>query len=208
MPQNGAMADSLAGKLLIASPGLQDFFRRSVVLMVEHTTDGAFGLVLNRVSETPVGEAVPVLAGLAGEEELVRIGGPVAPESVVAIGEFEDPSLSAKPLVGQVGLVDLDVEGAEIGRVRVYAGHAGWGPAQLDEEVEREAWIVTEATPELPFSDGDIWGAALARRGGEYALLAHLSKGSVAAKPGQAVKRGDRLGLCGNSGNTSEPHLN
>ncbi|MDB5098205.1 MAG: Peptidase [Cyanobacteria bacterium RYN_339] len=42
---------------------------------------------------------------------------------------------------------------------------------------------------------------------GEYALLAHLSKGSVRVKAGQAVQAGDRLGLCGNSGNTSEPHL-
>src|SRR4051812_25246738 len=77
--------DSLRGKLLIAAPSLFDFFRRTVVLMVEHTEEGAFGVVLNRPAETTVGEAVPDLAGLTGAEEPVRIGGPVGTDSVVML---------------------------------------------------------------------------------------------------------------------------
>ena len=60
------MAESLRGKLLIAAPSLFDYFRRSVILVLEHSEDGAMGVVLNRRSETPVSEAVPALAALPG----------------------------------------------------------------------------------------------------------------------------------------------
>ena len=60
------MAESLRGQLLIATPSLFDYFRRTVVLVLEHTPDGAMGVVLNRETETPVSEAVPQLAA-AGE---------------------------------------------------------------------------------------------------------------------------------------------
>lgn len=164
---------SLRGKLLIATPSLFDFFRRTVILMVEHTEEGAFGVVLNRASETTVGEAVPALADLAGAEEPVRIGGPVGTESVVILGEFEDPDTSPKLVVGDLGVVDPDDEAA-LSRVRIYAGHSGWGPGQLEDELEQVAWLVEPASPEDPFRDGDIWSTALQRRGGEYALLATM----------------------------------
>jgi putative transcriptional regulator len=165
--------ESLRGKLLIAAPSLFDFFRRTVILMVEHTEEGAFGLVLNRDSETTVGEAVPELAEVAGGEEPVRIGGPVGPESVVVLGEFEDPEDSPKLVVGDLGVVDPE-DGAALRRARVYAGHSGWGPGQLEEELERDAWLVETASPEDPFSGADIWSLALQRRGGEYALIATM----------------------------------
>jgi putative transcriptional regulator len=167
------MTESLRGKLLIAAPSLFDFFRRTVILMVEHTEDGAFGVVLNRSSESTVGEAVPALAGLAGDEEPVRIGGPVATDSVVVLGEFEDPEASPKIVVGDLGVVDPE-DAAEVRRVRIYAGHAGWGPGQLEGELEAEAWLVEPADTEDPFREDDIWSAALQRRGGEYALLATM----------------------------------
>jgi putative transcriptional regulator len=170
----GVMEESLAGRLLIASPGLHDFFRRTVVLIVEHADEGAFGLVLNRASEACVGEAVPALVPLAGEDELIRIGGPVSPESVVVIGEFEQISASPKPIVGDLGMVDPESAEDRLTRVRIYAGHAGWGPGQLESEVEHDAWIVDDAGPELPFDDGDLWAATLESRGGKYALLATM----------------------------------
>jgi putative transcriptional regulator len=165
--------DSLRGKLLIAAPSLFDFFRRAVVLMVEHTEEGAFGVVLNRPAETTVGEAVPDLADLTDAEEPVRIGGPVGTDSVVMLGEFEDPEASPKQIVGSLGLVDPG-EGGELRQARVYAGHAGWGAGQLESELERDAWLVQDAEPGDPFSDEDLWQLALQRRGGEYALLASM----------------------------------
>jgi putative transcriptional regulator len=166
--------DSLRGRLLIASPALPDWFRRTVILMVEHTEEGAFGLVLNRASETTVAEAVPGLAALAGPEELVHIGGPVQADGVVALGEFSDPELSPKLVVGDVGLVDLDDPPEGLERIRLFAGHAGWGEGQLDGELEAEAWIVAEPRPDDPFSEQDLWSEALRRQGGQYELLARM----------------------------------
>jgi putative transcriptional regulator len=168
------MEESLRGRLLIAAPSLFDYFRRTVVLVIEHTPDGAMGVVLNRMSETPVAEAVPALAGLVESEELVRVGGPVAPQAVVALGDFDDASQAGMAVVGGVGTIDPEADNESLQRVRVYAGYAGWDAGQLDGEVDEGAWIVASAEPEDPFRDGDIWSDALRRQGGGYRLLATM----------------------------------
>jgi putative transcriptional regulator len=167
------MTESMAGRLLIASPSMPDYFHRTVILVVEHSDEGAFGLVLNRPSETTVGEASPELAELIGEEHLIHVGGPVQPNAVTAVGDHADPTVATKVIVGSVGMVDLD-DPPELNRLRVYVGYAGWGAGQLDAELEQEAWIVEDAHPDDPFRDGDLWSAALARKGGEFALLARM----------------------------------
>jgi putative transcriptional regulator len=172
--ENVLVAESLKGQLLIAAPSLFDYFRRSVVLVLEHSEEGAMGVVLNRESETRVVEAVPALASLAEPEELVRIGGPVSPQAVVALGEFEDIAEAGTHVVGSLGTLDPEAENESLRRVRVYAGYAGWGPGQLDGELEQEAWLVLPAQPGDPFADGDIWSAALRRKGGNYRLLATM----------------------------------
>lgn len=165
--------DSTRGKLLIATPSLFDFFRRSVVLVIEHTEQGAFGIVLNRLADATIDEAVPDLSDLAGGEEPLRIGGPVGTESVVILGEFDEPGASPQIVVDDLGVVDPD-DTEPVNRARVYAGHSGWGPGQLESELEREAWIIEDASAEDPFSEEDIWTVAVRRRGGEYALLATM----------------------------------
>jgi putative transcriptional regulator len=168
------MDESLRGRLLIAAPSLFDYFRRTVVLVLEHTEDGAMGVVLNRLSETAVAEAVPALAGLAPEGELVRVGGPVAPQSVVALGEFGDLSEAGTNVIGSLGTLDPEAANASLRRLRVYAGYAGWAPGQLDGELEEGAWIVADADPEDPFRDGDLWSSVLRRKGEGYSLLATM----------------------------------
>ena len=168
------MPDSLRGHLLIAAPSLFDYFRRSVVLLIDHSEEGAMGVVLGRESETRVADAVPDLAALAGEDAHVHLGGPVSPESVVALGEFEDPEQAGLQVVAGTGTIDPDHLEVEVRRLRVYAGYAGWAPGQLEDEVEQGAWIVEPALPDDPFADGDVWAGALQRKGGEYALLATM----------------------------------
>ena len=168
------MAESLRGQLLIAAPSLFDYFRRSVVLVIEHSTEGAMGVVLNRESETSVAEAVPVLASLAEPDELVRVGGPVSPQSVVALGDFDDVEEAGTHVVGSLGTLDPDAQNDSLRRVRVYAGYAGWAPGQLDGELEAEAWLVMPAREDDPFAGGDIWSEALRRKGGGYRLLATM----------------------------------
>lgn len=168
------MADSTRGQLLIAAPSLFDYFRRTVILVLEHTEDGAMGVVLNRASETLVSEAVPALAELPGGDELVRLGGPVSPQSVVALGDFERPEEAGTQVIDTLGTLDPDADNDSLRRLRVYAGYAGWAAGQLDGELEAEAWIVTDAAVDDPFADGDLWAEALARKGGKYRLLATM----------------------------------
>jgi len=168
------VSETLRGQLLIAAPSLFDYFRRTVVLVIEHTPEGAMGVVLNRESETRVADAVPQLAALADGDALVRIGGPVAPQSVVALGEFGDVSEAGMAVIGQLGTLDPESANESLSRMRVYAGYAGWSAGQLDGELEQDAWLIAPAHEDDPFSEEDIWSRALQRRGGDYRLLATM----------------------------------
>jgi putative transcriptional regulator len=163
----------MSGQLLIASPSMSDYFRRTVILVVEHAEQGAFGLVLNRPSESTLGEAVPDLAELIGPEHTLHVWGPVQENAITAVGEHADPTDATKLIVGSVGMVDLDSP-PDLSRVKVFAGYAGWGPGQLDAELEAEAWITEPAHPDDPFAEGDLWARVLDRKGDEYALLARM----------------------------------
>jgi putative transcriptional regulator len=92
---------------------------------------------------------------------------------VTAIGEHVDPAAATKLIVGSVGMVDLE-DLPELARIRVFAGYTGWGPGQLDGELDAEAWIPEDAQPDDPFADGDLWAATLGRMGGEFTLLARM----------------------------------
>ncbi|MDH4177206.1 MAG: YqgE/AlgH family protein [Thermoleophilia bacterium] len=173
--------ESLQGNLLVAGPGLVDpNFRRTVVLVGEHGDEGAMGVVLNRPSPASVEEAVPLLAELVGERELVHVGGPVQPQAIVVLGEFEEPERAGVLVFGTVGFLPGEIEGAEevgaLSRARVFAGYAGWGAGQLEEELAEAAWIVEQALPDDVFTDDPdgLWSAVLRRKGGTFALLATM----------------------------------
>lgn len=172
---------SLRGQLLVAVPPLLDpNFRRTVVLVTEHGADGAMGLVLNRPSPTTVAEAVPDLACLVPEGAPVLLGGPVQPTVVLGLAEYEDPGDAPALVLGDVGLLppepDLERLPEITRRARVFAGYAGWAAGQLDAEVDAEGWIVEPARADDVFApDPDtLWGSVLARKGGQYALLARM----------------------------------
>jgi len=97
--------DSLAGHFLIASPSILDpNFHRAVVLITAHTGEGAVGVILNRCSDATVGEAVPQLAPVTDLDEPVFVGGPVNPEGVAVLAEFDDPEDAGVVVLGDVGL--------------------------------------------------------------------------------------------------------
>jgi putative transcriptional regulator len=171
--------ESLRGHLLVAAPTLVDpNFNRTVVLVAEHTDDGALGVVLNRPSESTVGEVVPDLSVLVDADELVFTGGPVQPTGVMVLAEFDDPADAALPIDGELGFVALEADTEEIsaGRARAFAGHAGWGPGQLDTELEEEAWFVAAFEREDAFAEDpdELWSRVLMRKGGAYALVARM----------------------------------
>jgi putative transcriptional regulator len=172
--------ESLRGKLLVASPVLADpNFERSVVLITEHNEEGAMGIVLNRPSDTAAGDVVPELAEIAGDEP-VYVGGPVQPDAIVLLAEFVDPEAAAWIVVADVGLAgaesELDELAQAVRRGRLYAGYSGWGPAQLDAELELDSWIVEPPLPAELFPDRPetLWSDVLDRKGGQYKLIARM----------------------------------
>ena len=179
-PECDPMEESLRGKLLVASPALVDpNFARTVVFITEHNDEGAMGIVLDRPSDTAVEAVVPQLAEIAASEP-VYVGGPVQPEAIVLLAEYSDPEAAAWIVVADVGLasadVDLDELAAAVRRGRVYAGYSGWGPGQLEAEMEIDSWIVEAPLPKELFPDdpATLWRDVLARKGGQYALIARM----------------------------------
>jgi putative transcriptional regulator len=174
--------DSLRGKLILAGPTLLDAnFRRTVVLIAEHTEEGAMGLVLNRPSTATVADAVPDLGWLAPADDRVWVGGPVSPNGVIVLAEWDDPERAAVLVEDDLGFMPGETEDHDgllsaVRRVRIFAGHAGWGPGQLEDELAEEAWIIEPPErPEIFTEDPDgLWGSVLRRKGREFALLSTM----------------------------------
>jgi putative transcriptional regulator len=173
--------EPLHGNLLIASPSIFDpNFRRTVVLLTAHADEGAIGLILNRRSEATVEDAVSRLSALTNPDEPIFVGGPVNPNGVSMLAEFDDPAEAGVEVFGNVGFVALDdaLEGGApaLRRRRVFGGVASWGGGQLEDELEVEDWIVEPARNDDVFTadpDG-LWEHVLDRMGGSYAFVARM----------------------------------
>jgi putative transcriptional regulator len=172
--------ESQKGKLLISGGNLFDpNFRHTVVLVGEHNEEGAVGVVLNRPLELTVKQAVPTLTQLVEPGEHLFRGGPVEPDQAVLLVEVGDAAVLDVPVVRSVGFLTGDVSSevrSTVRRARVYVGHAGWGPGQLDAELEGGSWIVEPAAEGDIFTaePGSLWRRVLERKGGRYASLARM----------------------------------
>ncbi|HMC52456.1 MAG TPA: YqgE/AlgH family protein [Acidimicrobiales bacterium] len=171
----------LRGRLLVASPALQDGnFDRTVVLVVEHNDEGALGVVLNRPSTTEVAEVLPRWAPLAADPEVVFVGGPVSPGAVICLAETAPEHLdqSWTPVVGHLGVPELGPDPQAppdgLARVRLFAGYAGWAAGQLEGELEVGGWYVVDARSEDPLSPApdELWSQVLRRQAGPLRRLA------------------------------------
>lgn len=168
--------ENLLGSLLIANGSLMDpNFRRTVVVITEHNDEGTMGLVLNRPAEVTIEEAAPELTAVVPGDAPVFVGGPVQPEAAIVLADFGSFTPETRIVVGSIGLLGaLDQPMPEIKRARVFAGYAGWGPGQLEMEMEEDSWIVEDALSEDLFTDEPLglWSSILQRKGGSYRMLA------------------------------------
>ena len=136
------------GQLLLATPRLVDpNFARAVIFLLDHDEDGALGVVINRPSQLPLSTVLPTWGSVVTAPSMLFSGGPVAPESALAVGLSlgEGPGEGFKRLTGDVGLVDLDADPvlllADLVGVRVFSGYAGWGPGS-----SRRSWSRARGT--------------------------------------------------------------
>jgi putative transcriptional regulator len=171
---------ALTGKLLISGGGLYDpNFRHTVVLIGAHDAQGAVGVILTRPLEQSVGQVVPPLAALTGAEAPLFEGGPVAPDEAVLLVEAAVAALLDVPVFGAVGFLTGDVPADTdnaIRRARVFLGHAGWGPGQLEAELAAGSWIVEPAGADDVFTEEpeSLWRRVLLRKGPPFAALARI----------------------------------
>jgi putative transcriptional regulator len=180
--------ESTARRLLVAAPSLLDpNFSRTVVFMIDHNDEGAVGVVLNRPTEADLEEAVPEWSGLAAPPRVAFLGGPVqVGEAVIGVARVEPDELGEpieadgwQWLLGSVGAVDLarppDLVRPRPVEARIFAGYAGWGPDQLEGELQRDDWIVVDALPAdvLTPDPAVLWRAVLRRQGGALAMIAN-----------------------------------
>lgn len=172
---------SLTGRLLVATPALADpNFDRAVVLLLDHDEEGSLGVVLNRPTPVGVGDILEAWAALAGEPGVVFQGGPVSLDSAlgVAVIPGEEGPLGWRRVYGAIGLVDLEAPpellASALGSLRIFAGYAGWGPGQLEDELIEGAWYVVESEPgDVSAPDPErLWRAVLRRQRSELAMVA------------------------------------
>ncbi len=174
-------APSWTGQLLVATPALRaSTFERSVILLLDHDSDGSLGVVLNQPLEVLVGRVLPDWAGAVSSPGVLFGGGPVATDAALAVGVLTEAGLEPlgwRALYDRIGLVDLDapaevLNGAVLG-LRVFAGYAGWAPGQLEEEVDEGSWLVVDARlgDLLDPSPQDLWPRVLRRQPDETRLL-------------------------------------
>jgi putative transcriptional regulator len=175
------MADTLAPAFLIAFPHLMDDnFHQSVVLLLQHESEGATGVVVNRESPLLLGDLCrdQQIPYRGAKTKLVRKGGPVQPEQgLVLYGvEHDDPEgrrvVDGLHVSATRGTLRRLCELAD-GRFHCYSGYAGWGPDQLEREIQAGAWLVTEACAAtvLEIHPKQMWLACLNALGIDPAAL-------------------------------------
>jgi putative transcriptional regulator len=160
---------SLRGRLLVALPVLRDVnFDRTVVYMVEHSEEGALGLVLNRPSPLTIGEPLPRWVTYATEPRVVFVGGPMQPSAAIGLARRGD-AVETVDLEQDPDYLDWPVTS-----VRVFAGYAGWTGGQLEDEIAAGAWLVIDADPNDVMTDDPeaLWPSVLRRQGGRLAAVA------------------------------------
>jgi putative transcriptional regulator len=185
-------SSSLAPALLLSMPQLVDpNFNRTVVLLCQHSERGAFGLVVNRplITSGPVVVEVRAETGTtesrtvrSSEAELqMWVGGPVEPQrSWILVGDDEDVVEEARVRIAD-GLylsTSPDLLQRLMGpeppaHTRFIVGYSGWGPGQLDAELQESAWLISDVDRELIFNTpaDRLWETAIRRIGADPAML-------------------------------------
>lgn len=164
------------GTLLLSAPALLDpNFMHTVVLMVQHDDDGAFGLVVNRPTDATLGELLPEHPELGGATATVHGGGPVGLDTLQVLHRAPD-ALRGGVALGSGVFLGAELEdlaallATDAGRaratsaVRFVVGYAGWGAGQLDEELRTGSWVPRDLDVGLVFAADPpevVWRRAL-----------------------------------------------
>ncbi len=171
------MTETLRGHYLIAGKQLRDTnFYKTVVLIIEHSDDGAMGLVVNRPSSIRVSHALSEHFSYPETDEVVFLGGPVEPSALFVLhnaGDLDEKESCVLPDVfvgGSAEAFSRVVQAAAAGtreglEIRVFSGCAGWGPGQLESELSRGDWYILPADSDSLYDSDpyEIWDEQMSR---------------------------------------------
>jgi putative transcriptional regulator len=170
--------DLAPGALLIAEPALLDpNFKQTVILLCEHTEEGSFGLVINRRTSLHLPEVLNEPVGL---DHPLYLGGPVQPDTLHFLhlhGSAIEATVPVADGIAWGGSFDEVAAHVRTGALdpdgfRFFAGYAGWGAGQLEEEVGERSWLVGRARAEHVFAADPerLWRTLILAHGGDLAL--------------------------------------
>ena len=168
------------GKVLISEPFLNDpNFKRTLILLAEHTAEGSVGFVLNKPTEYLISE---VIEDFPEFDAKVFYGGPVQLNTLQFIYKGEniiDGSLEISPGLywgGSFEILKMLIKSNAVnpGDFRFFLGYSGWGEGQIDDELEINSWIVSHTATDNIFSDepDKLWREVLKSMGKKFAILA------------------------------------
>lgn len=167
-----------AGRILISVPFLQDFyFKKSVVLIADHSSDGSFGLIINKPVDVKLSD---ISADFEGFEAPVFLGGPVKTDSLFFIHTRPDLIDEGVPILeglywgGNIETVQEMIREKKLSKdeIRFFVGYSGWSARQLDRELEENSWVVslTDLKQVIKSNPLELWGQTLKKLGTEYSF--------------------------------------
>jgi putative transcriptional regulator len=161
------------GVVLVSRPALDDpNFRESVLLLIYHDSNGSLGILLNRPTNLRPSRVFPDVEALAAYSDTVFFGGPLEPSQVlVALRDPPPGTVDGDPVVDDVYITAdaavIESLSSQLGadRMRVYAGHAAWGPGQLQGEIDSGDWSLMPGNVDLVFAAEplELWNATATR---------------------------------------------
>lgn len=170
------------GKILISEPFLQDnYFKRSIVLLTEYSSEGAVGFVLNK----PVNmQANDVINDFPETDALISLGGPVNTNTLHylhTLGDIIPKSVKVFENIywgGDFDVVKKLIESGNLGKeqIRFFLGYSGWHADQLENELADNAWVISELDPEeimAPISK-HFWKTTLRKMGKKYEMWSNF----------------------------------
>ena len=155
-----------AGMFLVANRSLRDpNFAETVVLLTDHSDKGAMGLIINRPTDVRLAEVLPKTEGLEERPDTIYIGGPVARRGMMLLIRTDEAPENARRVLDGLYLsasrtvLETMISEADSDSFRVYSGHSGWGPGQLEDEMEQGAWHIFPADTRTVFdpSLSELW---------------------------------------------------
>lgn len=172
------------GIFLVAAPSLRDpNFRQTVVLLCEHGTQGALGVVVNRPTAIHIAEALPQVPVLEGQHHMLFAGGPVQPNHVlILLRTGQEPDNTHHVFDGvymggdMAALEKILTVPSGSAAFRAYVGYAGWAPGQLENEMKTGSWIMLPADPAVVFDKEPlrIWADIMKSLGSRYEAYAEM----------------------------------